>query len=121
MQQQVFLAVITLIILLIQHCHSHSEQQPKGFPKQFVAILNQTSYLHQKDSGAPEQLVYDFINQRARFDIKGWRAKQNETYMIQFKPNGAEHESISNIRRTENNEASTHHVCRSRACHSSMP
>ncbi|CAF1038914.1 unnamed protein product [Rotaria sordida] len=71
MQQQVFLVVITLTILLVQHCQSHSEQQPKGFPKQFVAILNQTSYLHWKDSGAPEQLVYDFINQRARFDIKG--------------------------------------------------
>ncbi|CAF5095090.1 unnamed protein product [Rotaria sp. Silwood1] len=93
MQQQAFLVVITITILLIQHSQSHSEQQPKGFPKQFVAILNQTSYLHWKDSGAPEQLVYDFINQRARFDIKGWRAKQNETYMIQYKPNGAEHGS----------------------------
>ncbi|CAF2633930.1 unnamed protein product [Rotaria sp. Silwood2] len=90
MQQHVFLVVITLTILLIQHSQSHSEQKPKGFPKQFVAILNQTSYLHWKDSGAPEQLVYDFINQRARFDIKGWRAKQNETYMIQYEPNGAE-------------------------------
>ncbi|CAF1198321.1 unnamed protein product [Rotaria sp. Silwood1] len=90
MQQHLFLVVITLTILLIQHSQSHSEQKPKGFPKQFVAILNQTSYLHWKDSSAPEQLVYDFINQRARFDIKGWRAKQNETYMIQYKPNGAE-------------------------------
>ncbi|CAF1364083.1 unnamed protein product [Rotaria sp. Silwood1] len=80
-------------ILLIQHCQSQSEKKPKGFPKQFVAILNQTSYLQWQDSGAPEQLVYDLVNQRARFDIKGWRAKQNETYIIQYKPNGAEHGS----------------------------
>ncbi|CAF1275507.1 unnamed protein product [Didymodactylos carnosus] len=63
-----------------------------GFPKQFVAILNQTSLQAWQNSGV-QQFVYDSILQRIRFDLKGWREKQNETYMIQYKPSGAEHGS----------------------------
>ncbi|CAF4300306.1 unnamed protein product, partial [Rotaria sordida] len=37
--------------------------------------------------------LYDSINSRARFDIQGWRAKQNETYMVKYKPEGAEADS----------------------------
>lgn len=64
-----------------------------GFPKQFQATLNIT--------GAPswqsfyaQQLLYDYTNLRARIDVKGWRSKQNETYMFQYKPKGAESGSV---------------------------
>lgn len=95
MQQLICFIAIILNIFLIQNCQSLPDPKPKGFPKQFVAILNQTSYLQWKDSGVPQQLVYDLVNQRARFDVRGWRAKQNETYIIQYKPKGAERGSVS--------------------------
>jgi hypothetical protein len=49
-----------------------------GFPKQFQAILN-ISGIGSWDSSVPsvKHLLYDYENLRIRFDIKGWRAKQN--------------------------------------------
>ncbi|CAF1445738.1 unnamed protein product, partial [Rotaria sordida] len=37
---------------------------------------------------------YDYENLRVRFDIQGSRAKQNGTWMRQFKPKGAEADSV---------------------------
>ncbi len=42
-----------------------------------------------------QKLLYDYEPLRVRFDIQGWRAQQNETFMITFKPEGAEADSIS--------------------------
>ncbi|CAF1354996.1 unnamed protein product, partial [Rotaria sordida] len=62
-----------------------------GFPKQFQATLNITGLQSWPlPSFGFQYLLYDYTNSRARFDIKGWRLKQNETYMIQYKPKGAE-------------------------------
>jgi hypothetical protein len=41
-----------------------------------------------------QKLLYDYEHLRVRFDIQGWRAKQNETYMIKYKPEGAEADSV---------------------------
>ncbi|CAF1181533.1 unnamed protein product [Rotaria magnacalcarata] len=62
-----------------------------GFPKQFQTILNITGlYSWQTSTHGVQQLLYDYTNLRVRFDIQGWRSQQNETYMIKYKPEGAE-------------------------------
>ncbi|CAF1433488.1 unnamed protein product [Rotaria sordida] len=81
--------VSMLLILFVNQCLSQN-----GFPKQFQAILN-ISGIGSWDSPFPgvKQLLYDYENLRVRFDIQGSRAKQNETWMLQFKPKGAEADS----------------------------
>ncbi|CAF1238262.1 unnamed protein product [Didymodactylos carnosus] len=86
MKQNFVLTFLSFVLLL------EASLSQTGFPKQFVAILNQTSLQAWQNSGV-QQFVYDSILQRIRFDLKGWREKQNETYMIQYKPSGAEHGS----------------------------
>ncbi|CAF1189531.1 unnamed protein product [Adineta steineri] len=78
-----------LLILFVNQCVSQN-----GFPKQFQAILN-ISGLGSWDSPFPgvKQLLYDFDNLRVRFDIQGSRANQSETWMLQYKPKGAEADS----------------------------
>jgi hypothetical protein len=76
-----------LLILFINQCVSQ-----KGFPKQFQATLNISKIIwHTQDI---QKLLYDYEHLRVRFDIQGWRAKQNETYMIKYKPEGAEADSV---------------------------
>ncbi|CAF4892598.1 unnamed protein product [Rotaria sp. Silwood1] len=80
---------LVLWILFINQCSSQT-----GFPKQFQAILNISGlYSWQTSTHGVQQLLYDYTNARARFDIEGWQAKQNETYMVIYKPNGAEADS----------------------------
>ncbi len=80
-----------LLILLINQCLSQI-----GFPKQFQATLNISGIVSWDTSDLEvQQLLYDYENLRARFDVQGWRLKQNETYMIQYKPKGAEPDSVS--------------------------
>ncbi|CAF0842638.1 unnamed protein product [Didymodactylos carnosus] len=61
-----------------------------GFPQQFFAVINYTSPLPYEFKTGVQQLLYDYKNLRTRFDIEGWRAKQNETYLLEYKPKGAE-------------------------------
>ncbi len=42
-----------------------------------------------------QKLLYDYEHLRVRFDVQGWRAQQNETYMLKYKPEGAETDSVS--------------------------
>ncbi|CAF3807080.1 unnamed protein product [Rotaria socialis] len=81
--------VLILLILFVSQCLSQN-----GFPKQFQAILN-ISGIGSWDSPFPgvKQLLYDQKCLRVRFDIQGSRAKQNETWMLQYKPKGAEADS----------------------------
>ena len=81
---------LILSILFVNQCPSQN-----GFPKQFQAILN-ISGIGSWDSPFPgvKQLLYDYENFRARFDIQGSRAKQNETWMLQYKPKGAETDTV---------------------------
>jgi hypothetical protein len=83
--------VSLLLILFVNQCLSQN-----GFPKQFQAILN-ISGIGSWDSPFPgvKQFLYDYENLRARFDIQGSRANQNETWMLQYKPKGAEADSVS--------------------------
>ncbi|CAF4359606.1 unnamed protein product, partial [Adineta steineri] len=78
-----------LLILFINQCVSQN-----GFPKQFQAILN-ISGLGSWDSPFPgvKQLLYDYDNLRVRFYIQRSRANQSETWMLQYKPKGAEGDS----------------------------
>ncbi|CAF1285377.1 unnamed protein product [Adineta steineri] len=78
-----------LLILFINQCVSQN-----GFPKQFQAILN-ISGLGSWDSLFPgvKQLLYDYDNLRVRFYIQRSRANQSETWMLQYKPKGAEADS----------------------------
>ncbi|CAF1228125.1 unnamed protein product [Adineta steineri] len=78
-----------LFVLFINKCVSQ-----RGFPKQFQTSLNISG-----SASAPiltpgvQYLLYDYNNLRVRFDVQGWRAQQNETYMIKYKPEGAEADS----------------------------
>ncbi|CAF1417496.1 unnamed protein product [Rotaria sordida] len=66
----------------------------RGFPTQFQATLNiSILYSWQTSTQDLQQLLYDYENLRVRFDVQGWRLKQNETYMIEYKPDGAEADS----------------------------
>ena len=84
--KQIILSMI--LILCVNQCLSQN-----GFPKQFQATLNITG-MSRLDAGL-RRLLYDYENLRARFDVQGWRAQQNETYMIQYKPKGAEPDTVS--------------------------
>ena len=83
--------VSILLILFVSECLSQN-----GFPKQFQAIVN-ISGIGSWDSPSPgvKQLLYDQESLRVRFDVQGSRAKQNETWMLQYKPKGAEADSVS--------------------------
>ncbi len=78
-----------LLTLFINQCSSQT-----GFPKQFQTTLNITGLQSYTTLGI-QQLLYDYTNSRVRFDIKGWRLKQNETYMVQYKPKGAEPNTVN--------------------------
>ncbi len=80
---------LVLLTLFINQCSSQT-----GFPKQFQATLNITGLQSYTTRGI-QQLLYDYTNSRVRFDIKGWRLKQNETYMVQYKPKGAEPNTVN--------------------------
>ncbi|CAM4773131.1 unnamed protein product [Rotaria magnacalcarata] len=83
MRQTIYLLLLTLFL---NQCSSQ-----KGFPEQFQATLNITSLQqYPLPTLGLQQLLYDYTNSRVRFDIKGWLMKQNETYMVQYKPKGAE-------------------------------
>jgi len=79
---------LLLLILFINQCFSQI-----GFPKQFQATLNISGASSLEP--AFQQLLYDYENLRVRFDIQGWRLKQSETYMVKYKPEGAEADSVS--------------------------
>ncbi|CAF3243916.1 unnamed protein product [Rotaria sp. Silwood2] len=80
---------LVLWILFINQCSSQT-----GFPRQFQATLNISGlYSWQTSTHGVQQLLYDYTNARVRFDIEGWQAKQNETYMVIYKPDGAEADS----------------------------
>ncbi len=79
-----------LVILFINQCLGQT-----GFPKQFQATLNVSGLTSWRTPMAGVQkLLYDYEHLRVRFDIQGWRAKQNETYMVKYKPEGAEADSV---------------------------
>ncbi len=77
-----------LLILCINQCLSQT-----GFPKQFQATLNITGSSPLQEG--VQQLLYDYENLRVRVDIKGWRLQQNKTYLLKYKPEGAEADSVS--------------------------
>ncbi len=84
--------LLMLLILCVNQCASQI-----GFPIQFQATLNVSGYTSWRTpSLGVQQLLYDYKNSRVRFDIEGYRAKQNETYMTIYKPKGAEANSVSN-------------------------
>jgi len=87
--KQIILSI--LLLLYINQCLSQ-----KGFPKQFQATLN-ISGLRSWDSPflGVKQLLYDYENLRARFDIHGWQTQQNETWILKYKPEGAEADTVS--------------------------
>ena len=83
--------VLIALILLINECFSQT-----GFPKQFQTTLNISSINSWSIYGdGLQKLLYDYENLRVRMDVQGWREKQNETYMIKYKPEGAEADSVS--------------------------
>ncbi|CAF4122628.1 unnamed protein product [Rotaria sp. Silwood2] len=83
MKQAIYLVLLTL---LFNQCSSQT-----GFLKQFQATLNVTALQQYPiPSLGFQYLLYDYTNSRVRFDVEGWRLKQNETYMVQYKPQGAE-------------------------------
>jgi hypothetical protein len=82
---------LTALILFVSQCLGQ-----KGFPEQFQTKLNISGLSpSQPLSQGIQHLLYDHVKLRARFDIQGWRSQQNETYMIQYKPEGAEADSVS--------------------------
>jgi hypothetical protein len=83
--------LFTVLILCINQCLSQ-----KGFPKQFQTTLNISGLQSwQTSTLGVQKLLYDYENLRVRFDIKGWRSNQSESYMIKYKPEGAEAGSVS--------------------------
>ncbi len=80
-----------LMIFFLHQCLCQT-----GFPKQFQAVLNISGLASWETSTlGVQKLLYDYEHLRVRFDIQGWRAKQNETYMLKYKPEGAEADSVS--------------------------
>ncbi|CAF4516314.1 unnamed protein product [Rotaria sp. Silwood2] len=84
MRQIIFLLLLSV---LANECLCQT-----GFPKQFQAKLNITA-LNSWPAQDVQELLYDYVNSRVRFDIEGWRAKQKETYMVKYRPEGAEPDS----------------------------
>lgn len=82
-----------LCFLLINQCLSQT-----GFPKQFQTTLNISSINSWPIyADGLQELLYDHEKLRVRIDVQGWRTKQNETYMIKYKPEDAEADSVSEI------------------------
>lgn len=80
-----------MLILLVNQCLCQT-----GFPKQFQTTLNITGQSASPPlSQGAQKLLYDYENLRVRFDIQGWRSEQKEAYMIKYKPEGAEADSVS--------------------------
>ena len=77
-------------MLFVNQCLSQT-----GFPKQFQATLN-ISGLRSWDSPflGVKQFLYDYENLRARFDIQGSQVQQNETWILKYKPEGAEVDTV---------------------------
>ena len=85
------LIVSIVLILSMNQCLSQ-----KGFPKQFQATLNISGANEwNRMSQGVQKLVYDYTNLRVRFDIYGLEFEQNEAYIIKYKPEGAEANSVS--------------------------
>jgi len=83
--------LFVLLILFINQCLCQ-----RGFPKQFQATLNISGLPSWKTpTQGIQQLLYDYENLRVRMDIKGWSEAQNETYILKYKPEGAEADSVS--------------------------
>ncbi len=79
------------MLLFLHECLSQ-----RGFPKQFQATLNISGMASaQILTLGVQKLLYDYEHLRVRFDVQGWRAQQNETYMLKYKPEGAEADSVS--------------------------
>jgi len=78
------------VIISVDQCLSQ-----KGFPKQFQTVFNTTD---QASSSlliqGLQHLLYDYDNLRARFDILSWRTNETETYILEYKPKGAESDSV---------------------------
>lgn len=82
-----------LLILTIHQCLGQN-----GFPKQFQTTLNISGMNSGQTYGnGIQKLLYDYVNLRARFDVEGWRAKQKEAYVLKYRPQGAEADSVSGI------------------------
>jgi hypothetical protein len=85
-----YLMLILLSTVLIIQCSCQT-----GFPRQFQATLNISGlYSWQPSAYGVQQLLYDHDNLRVRIDVQGWQSKQNETYMLIYKPPGAEIDSV---------------------------
>ncbi|CAF2842800.1 unnamed protein product, partial [Rotaria sp. Silwood2] len=83
MRQTIFL---TLLVLLTNKCSCQ-----RGFPKEFQAKLNISGlYTWPTTTFGVQELLYDHIHSRVRFDTTGRLANQTETYMVQYQPKGAE-------------------------------
>jgi hypothetical protein len=82
-----------LTVLMMLFLHQCLGQ--RGFPKQFQATLTINGSSTEIYVRGVLKLLYDYENLRARFDVQGWRAQQNETYMLKYKPDGAEADSVS--------------------------
>ncbi|UJR12029.1 hypothetical protein I4U23_016207 [Adineta vaga] len=89
MQQVLFLTLFVFFLLLIDKYLCQ-----KGFPQQFQATIfvKGVSPVQPQLQGV-QYLLYDSVKLRVRVDVQGLRLKQNETYMIKYKPEGAEADS----------------------------
>lgn len=84
--------VFLALVLFINQCVCQN-----GFPKQFQATINITTLNSWPVSSGLQNLLFDYTNLRARFDIEGWRLKQKETYLLIYEPPGAESGSVRKI------------------------
>ena len=83
-------------LLMLLSLLAHPCLGQRGFPSQFQAVMNISGLQSwQTSTQGVQQLLYDSINSKVRFDIQGWRSEQNETYMLQNQPKGAEADSVS--------------------------
>lgn len=82
--------LFVVLILFFNECLCQ-----RGFPTQFQATIN-ISGSGSWDSPFPgvKQLLYDYENLRIRFDIQGHRDQQKETWILKYKPPGAEPDSV---------------------------
>ena len=85
--------LLLVVIISVDQCLSQ-----KGFPKQFQTVFNKTDQASRSllIQGL-QHLLYDYNNLRARFDILSWRTNQTETYILEYKPKGAEPDSVCQI------------------------
>ena len=80
---------VLVLILSIHQCFGQN-----GFPKQFEASLNISGFATIPFYSGVQQLLFDYNNLRVRFDVQGWRANQSEAYMLKYKPEDAEPDSV---------------------------